>query len=249
MKGYTRIESGYLAKRLIPQQDKTEGRYSVIRSTPVRQYYFDRANFDHPDIVLGDWGVSSWADKHLTENIQPVALRAPEVLLRAPWDATTDLWNLGAVLLELFCAVRMFSGAVPPDGHYEVKQHLAEMTDLFGPFPKSLLDKGESDIVQSMFDGEEKLKYAPFMDRPGLISEAFTPGLDQEVRERFVSFVLALMKISSEERPTPEDLLRHPWSGALRSLATAGGIKITNQVRLGLLSHYRNSLDREGSHK
>lgn len=110
----------------------------------------------------------------------------------------------------------MFSVAVLPHGHYEVKQHLAEIFDLFGPFPKSLLEKCKPDIVQSMFDGEGKLEDAPLMDRPGLMSEAFTPALDEEVRERFVSFLLALMKISPEERPTPEDLLQHPWLGALR---------------------------------
>ncbi|KAJ5363805.1 CMGC protein kinase [Penicillium cataractarum] len=92
----------------------------------------------------------------------------------------------------------------------EDKQHLAEMIDLFGPFLKPLLDKGKPDIVQSMFYGEGKFKDAPLIDRPGLMSEAFTPGLDKEVRERFVSFLLALMKTSPEERPMPEDLLRHP---------------------------------------
>jgi serine/threonine-protein kinase SRPK3 len=99
-------------------------------------------------------GVSSWGDRHLSEKIQPVALRAPEVLIEAPWDASTDFWNLGAVLLELFRAVRIFGGAVPPDGHYELKEHLAEIVDLFDPFPKELLDKGNQDIVGGIFDDE-----------------------------------------------------------------------------------------------
>ena len=217
MRDHGLIESDYLTKVPIPQQDKTEDRYSIIPSKPLRQYYFNSDDkFNHFDIVLGDWGVSSWADKHLSENIQPVALRAPEVLIKAPWDATTDLWSLGAILLDTFCAVRMFSGQIPPDGHYEAKQHLAEIVDLFGPFPRTLLEKGSQDIVDSIFDDEGGIKDSPPMDRPGLLSEAFAPGLDQDTREQFVSFLLALMKIDPAERPTPEDLLRLPWLDALR---------------------------------
>lgn len=48
------------------------------------------------NLALGGWGVSSWFTKHLTENIQPVALRAPEVLIKAKWDKQVDVWNLGA---------------------------------------------------------------------------------------------------------------------------------------------------------
>ncbi|OBT85194.1 hypothetical protein VE02_05680 [Pseudogymnoascus sp. 03VT05] len=92
IRDYTLIESGYLVEEPIPQQDKAEKRYTVIRSRPLRQYYFnDDDRFDQFDIVLGDWGVASWADNHLTEIIQPVALRAPEVLIGAPWDASADL--------------------------------------------------------------------------------------------------------------------------------------------------------------
>ncbi len=78
---------------------------------PIKPYYFrDGANLLEFDVALGDWGVASWTDRHLTELIQPVALRSPEVLVGAPWGPKTDLWNLGAVVLEVFRAVRLFSG-------------------------------------------------------------------------------------------------------------------------------------------
>ncbi|KAL2144894.1 hypothetical protein VTI28DRAFT_8355 [Corynascus sepedonium] len=81
------IESDYLVNVPIPQQDKTEKRYTPIPSRSLRGSYFDEADFARLtefEIALGDWGVSSWASKHLTERIQPVALRAPEVLNEAP---------------------------------------------------------------------------------------------------------------------------------------------------------------------
>ncbi|CRL29386.1 Serine/threonine-protein kinase 33 [Penicillium camemberti] len=78
------IESGYLTNVPIPEQDRSEEKYSIIPSTPLCRYYFDDAGstrVDEFDITLGDWGVSSWIDRHLSETIQPVALRSPEVLI------------------------------------------------------------------------------------------------------------------------------------------------------------------------
>jgi serine/threonine-protein kinase SRPK3 len=214
---YSLIESVYLKRAPVPQQDRDEKQYNTIPSHPLRLSYFDDShNVLEFDIALGDWGVASWTDKHLTENIQPIALRAPEVLIKAPWDTKTDFWNLGAVVLELYRAVRMFSGRVKPDGHYDVRQHLAEIVDLFGPFPKALLERGNQEIVREIFDAEGKVKGMPSTIRPPLDSEAFVPGLDDETKGKFVSFMRAMMKIDPTERLSPEDYLRLPWLNALR---------------------------------
>jgi serine/threonine-protein kinase SRPK3 len=210
------IESGYLVKVPIPQQDRAEERYTPVQAIPLRRYYFgesDSTRVAEFDIALGDWGVSSWATQHLTERIQPVALRAPEVLIEAPWDKTVDWWNLGALLLELYCAVRMFDGRVPPDGHYELKEHVAEIVDLFGPFPKELLEKGNQDLVRSIFDDEGKPKGTSPATGPPLASEGYMPGLSQEASDEFASFLKTIMKINPAERPSVEDLLSHPWVG------------------------------------
>ncbi|KAJ0413300.1 kinase-like domain-containing protein [Aspergillus carlsbadensis] len=216
---YSLVESGYLANVEIPNQNRSEEQYTPIPSTPLRNDYFSEA--DHTrvsefDIALGDWGVSSWADRHLTESIQPVALRAPEVLIRAPWSASTDFWNLGAIVLEIYRAVRMFSGAVPPDSHYEVKEHLAEVVHLFGPFPKDLLDKGDQELVKEVFGDDGRIREPLNMIRPELASEEFMPGLKQEDREEFADWLRLAMKILPQERGSAEDLLRHPWLGALQ---------------------------------
>jgi len=212
------IESGYLVNVPIPHQAKAEARYTPVPSRPLRRFYFSEADstrVDEFDIALGDWGVSSWATRHLSECIQPVALRAPEVLIEAPWDATTDWWNLGAMLLEVYRAVRMFDGRVGPDGHYELKHHVGEIVDLFGPFPKALLEKGNQDVVQAIFDDQGRPKDFPPLVRPPLASEAFMPGLGQEDRDEFASFLKAMMKLDPAERPSTEDILRHRWLGAL----------------------------------
>ncbi|KAI8652250.1 Protein kinase domain-containing protein [Fusarium keratoplasticum] len=212
------IESGYLKEVPIPEQDREETQYCPVPSQPLRGYYFDTETIraDQFDIALGDWGVSSWTTKHLCETIQPVALRSPEVLIGAPWSASTDWWNLGAVLIEVFRAVRLFDGGVPPDGHYELKEHLIEIVDLFGPFPKALLEKGNQDVVRDLFDEEGCVKDAEPYEGPGLESEAYLPGLSLEMKADFSSFLDLMMKIDPEERPSAMDLLRHPWLNAVR---------------------------------
>lgn len=216
----SRIESEYLVEEPIPKQDKTEKQYTPIPSRPLRAYYFGSDHsksseldnkFNELDIALGDWGVSSWTSKHLTENIQPVALRAPEVLIKAPWDTKADWWNLGAVIIEVYRAVRLFDGRVPPDGHYELWLHLAEIEDLFGPFPKDLRDKGDPEITKTVFDEEGKVKRLESVDGPPLESEEYLPGLDQQEREMFASFLRTMMKVNPAERPTPEEMVVHPW--------------------------------------
>ncbi|KAH7308980.1 serine/threonine protein kinase [Stachybotrys elegans] len=217
MQDQTRIEIGYLSKPP-PHQDRTKGEYTIIPSRPLRQYYFDKNNArdDQFNIVLGDWGVASWVDKHLTEVIQPVALRAPEVLIGAPWDASADMWNLGAIVLEMFRAIRMFSGEVSR-GQYKLEEHLAEIVHLCGPFPKSLLERGDPELVGRIFDKDGTVKGIKFSpDRPTLSDEVLTPGLDKEVRDEFLAFMKLVMKIEPKERPTPEDVLRGPWLRALR---------------------------------
>ncbi|CBF87732.1 predicted protein [Aspergillus nidulans FGSC A4] len=161
----------------VPQQNRSEERYTVIPSTPLRRYYFnedDKARVSEIDIALGDWGVSSWTDPHLSENIQPVALRAPEVLIHAP-------------------------GTQAPT---------------FGTSTPSCLNwgpgTGEGDL-----DDEGRVKGGLATQRPQLSSDSFMPGLDKEVRDEFASWLRAAMRINPTERASAEDLLRHPWLGAL----------------------------------
>lgn len=97
----------------LPKQNRDEKSYTPIRSVSLRNNYFNEAqgqDLSGFDISFGVWGVSTWADKHLTENIQPVQLRAPEVLIGAPWNPKVDVWNVGAVILEVYRNKCMFSG-------------------------------------------------------------------------------------------------------------------------------------------
>jgi serine/threonine-protein kinase SRPK3 len=108
----------------------------------------------------------------------------------------------------------MFDGRVPPDGHYEVRQHLAEIVDLFGPFPKTLLERGNKKTVEDLFDDDGQVKGA-MSNRPPLVDEIWLGGLSEEARLEFASFLQLMMKIDPAERPSTVDLPRHPWMGLI----------------------------------
>lgn len=192
-------------------QDR-ESPYSPLRSQPLQKFYFSLS--DSPidfDVCLGDWGVATWTTKHLCEVIQPVTLRSPEVLLKAPWDWTTDWWNLGPVILEVFRGVQMFVGKDSQNSPYILKTHLEEIVDFFGPFPQCLIDQGDPKIVRGLFNEDGIIKDTEPSSQLILASDVYMGDLPQEIREDFVAFLKALMKIDPRQRLSTMDLLGHPW--------------------------------------
>lgn len=163
------------------------------------------------DLALGDWGVSSWTTEHLSELIQPVCLRAPEVIIRAPWDWTTDWWNLGVVILEIFRGVAMFTGRSDMEAPYDPKTHLSEMVDLFGPFPQALLTQGDQDVVSRYFEEDGTVKEFPYEAGPGLDKDFYMEDLKPETRKAFLSFLYTLMKLNPAERVPTQTLIDHEW--------------------------------------
>ncbi|KAH6692402.1 kinase-like domain-containing protein [Plectosphaerella plurivora] len=217
----------YLAE-LEPVEQDREGDYKPLNSKPLRWDYFPEGDVDFSefDICLGDWGVATWADNHLSDVIQPIRLRAPEVLIRAKdWDQSVDWWNFGCVLMQLSRRVCLFTGDHPLDGDYDFFMHLAQIEDLCGPFPRQLLDRGLPELVEDVFDENCRVK-ADFHVIDGVnyrTEECFRKLDSDEImqdyvgqeREELVNFMRMLMKVEPSERPTGVQLLRHPWLDAL----------------------------------
>jgi len=104
----------------------------------------------------------------------------------------------------VYRAIRLFDGRVPPDGHYELRGHLVEIVDVFGAFPKDLLERGDTEVVKSMFNEEGRVDLADPLERPPLESNVFLPDLEPETREVFASFLRFMARINPADRPTPD---------------------------------------------
>ena len=47
---------------------------------------------------LGDFGSAQWLGRRSTNLVQPIRLRAPEVVLGRDWDEKIDIWSLGCLV-------------------------------------------------------------------------------------------------------------------------------------------------------
>lgn len=54
----------------------------------------------HGRPILSDFGEARFSSRIGTqwEDVQPLIYRAPEVLLRIPWNEKIDIWNLGVLV-------------------------------------------------------------------------------------------------------------------------------------------------------
>ncbi|KAL8833100.1 MAG: hypothetical protein Q9170_004509 [Blastenia crenularia] len=182
--------------------------YDYVKSVPINPPIHEVAALD---IQLADLGAASWKHKHLTEWIQPNALRAPEVLIQAPWCESVDIWNLGLIANELLEARIMLHGELPSqsDPEYNPASHLAEIQGVFGKLPHELINQGRDSNEYFDTNGNLLLQpnfgYIPFSTR---IRESDLPPVG---KEDFIDFFCSMMQVSPEKRKTARDLLEHPW--------------------------------------
>ncbi|KAL4891343.1 kinase-like protein [Aspergillus ambiguus] len=160
----------------------------------------------HGRPILCDFGQARFGSDTYRGDIQPHIYRAPEVLLRIPWDQKVDIWNIGLVTWDLFQQGHLFyardSEKQDSDGH-----HLAEMIALLGPPPKDLLQK--SDYATEFFDKEGNWKSK--IRIPVLSLENLEGNLQGAQQRLFLEFMRKMLRWRPEERQSAKDLLSDPW--------------------------------------
>jgi serine/threonine-protein kinase SRPK3 len=118
-------------------------------------------------------------------------------------DEKVDVWNLGALILELVF------GQKDEKGGYSGMRHLKEMAAFCGPFPKSLLEKGDQRVVSEVFDEEGNVKVKELEKAVGL--EKRFEGMDVKERSKSVAFVKRMLVLDPARRPSARELLDDAW--------------------------------------
>ncbi|PWY87447.1 putative serine-threonine protein kinase [Aspergillus heteromorphus CBS 117.55] len=171
-------------------------------------------NLDRPywlwgvQVVICDWGLASWVDQHLTENIQPRIIRAPEALLKAPWSTEVDIWSVGVMLPEFFDCHQMFNGRTV-NGEYNMRYHLAEMDAVLGPFPHRLLSRADKQLVKRFFDEKGRLQGA--VDGPRARLDVWVGRELNQENTDLLSMLWAMLRINPEDRLPAGALLNARW--------------------------------------
>lgn len=201
------LEDKYAGSIEVPEHSQD---YQIIESKGLRNHYMPKAhgfNLMTLEVCLGDWGVASWKDDHLSETIQPLLLRAPEVILETPWGPSVDIWNLGALLPELMFGQNMFSGQ--DSGRYTTKGHLAEMNALLGPFPHALLSAAMLSGAKDLFDNHGDIRRYRLSKVMPLKNRFKSLGDDEA--PTFEAFIKVLLELDPQGRRRAGDLFDEPW--------------------------------------
>ncbi|TFY50406.1 hypothetical protein EVJ58_g11061 [Rhodofomes roseus] len=165
------------------------------------------------DVVLADLGHSHWISHHFQEQIQPFALRAPEVLLGYPWSTPVDIWSLGCLINEWLTGGWLFEPTPEPMWSFE-EDHLARMTEAvdahFEPsFLANCKRRDEYFNQEGVFAHftEHKEPTWPLRRMLETYSEL---GSDSEI-EATERFMKRCLQLSPERRATARELVDDPW--------------------------------------
>ena len=91
-------------------------------------------------IKIADLGNATPTRKHYTEDIQTRQYRAPEAIVgRTDWGATADVWSVACVLFELLTAEYLFDPQSQGDLFGKDDDHCAQIIELLGRWPESVL--------------------------------------------------------------------------------------------------------------
>ncbi|KAG6119016.1 hypothetical protein E4U14_005988 [Claviceps sp. LM454 group G7] len=199
----------------------TEGQDGA--SIPLRECMVTEATPHVSDMAplhvrLIDFGVASWREKHLLDQIQPLALRAPEVTLGAPWDTGVDIWNLGCLIIEFTHGFVMFRETPSKRGIWTLEDdHLAKIVEVLGPIPPSLLRKGRR--TAEFLDEEGKFLRIPKLGLTSLermlngdiMPVTKPPDMPDDEIDVFIDFVRGMLQIDPMARKSAAQLLQHEW--------------------------------------
>ncbi|KAF7563996.1 hypothetical protein G7046_g120 [Stylonectria norvegica] len=125
--------------------------------------------FDRPkifgNVVLSDFGSAVRGDKKRNHDAQPDVYRSPEVMLKIGWSYPVDIWNLGAMIWDLFERRHLFYGDDPSGEGYMTRAHLAEVIGMIGewkaeiPIPDMDLNTAEQFLEGKNHEGFLTFRY------------------------------------------------------------------------------------------
>ncbi|PYI02933.1 protein kinase [Aspergillus sclerotiicarbonarius CBS 121057] len=162
----------------------------------------------HGRPILSDFGEARFSSSLGTqwEDVQPLIYRAPEVVLRMPWNEKIDIWNLGVLAWDLFEQGHLFY-ARDSDKNSSDSHHLAEMIAILGPPPKDMLQRSE--YATNFFDNEGNWKSTT--EIPPVSLEKLEGNLQGTHQDQFLCFLRKMIQWRPEDRASAKELLSDPW--------------------------------------
>jgi len=160
-------------------------------------------------VKIADLGNACWVNHHFTNDIQTRQYRSPEVILGAKWGASTDVWSMASMVFELITGDYLFD---PQSGTKYGKDddHIAQIIELLGPFPKSLCLSGK--WSQEIFNRKGELRNIHRLRHwalPDVLREKY--HFKEDEAKRISDFLTPMLELVPEKRANAGGMAGHPW--------------------------------------
>lgn len=170
---------------------------------------YDPSSLERITVKIADLGNACWVDHHFTNDIQTRQYRCPEVILGAKWGPSADMWSASCMFFELLTGDYLFDPAAGTKYNKD-DDHVAQIIELLGDFPKSLAFAGKysADIFNRR--GElrhiHKLRFWPLIS---VLQEKYLMPYNEA--NELQSFLMPMLRLHPEKRAGARELLDHSW--------------------------------------
>ncbi|KAK0451812.1 kinase-like domain-containing protein [Armillaria borealis] len=180
--------------------------------------------------VLADLGhaVQLPHKRHPSSNVQPHALRAPEVILGLNWDEKIDIWNLGCLVYEFATGGPLFDPFFQPTPDYEAMTpaqiHLLQIIEQVGEVPQWMRDLGTKGRGAEFYDADGTFQ-CPFPLQMTSL-EAIVKGVwksssaASSEREHFCAFLRTIVCVDPPKRLSAREARSESWITTLPAYTT-----------------------------
>ncbi|KAK2781081.1 serine/threonine protein kinase, CMGC group [Onygenales sp. PD_12] len=178
------------------------------KSTPEKTSEED-LGIDIISVKIADLGNACWVGHHFTNDIQTRQYRSPEVILGAKWGASTDVWSMAAMVFELITGDYLFD---PQSGTKYGKDddHIAQIIELLGPFPKSLCLSGK--WSQEIFNRKGELRNIHRLRHwalPDVLKEKYHFSIEES--KAISDFLTPMLELPPERRANAGGMSGHQY--------------------------------------
>ncbi|KAI9820315.1 MAG: serine/threonine protein kinase, CMGC group [Pycnora praestabilis] len=176
--------------------------------------------FDTISVKIADLGNACWVGHHFTNDIQTRQYRSPEVILGAKWGASTDVWSMAAMVFELITGDYLFD---PQSGTKYGKDddHIAQIIELLGPFPKGLCLSGK--WSQEIFNRKGELRNIHRLRHwalPDVLKEKYHFSVDDA--KKVADFLVPMLELLPEGRANAGGMSGHAFMEGTKGMEGIG---------------------------